>query len=187
MTYTYREFHGFTQPIGECTPTAGAAKKPKLGGSIVVLELLKPQPMSRLTKLLPLTAFLVLGCRGELVPEGNGGGGGGGGADASANVGSVEGKAFFDANVQALLGVARAKGACTACHQGASAIGGAVFGSGPAQNYTAILSYTGPMGAAIGATPATSSLYSRGDHSGNAFEANELEIIAEWIGIEAAN
>tara|TARA_R110002073_G_scaffold218689_3_gene378992 strand:- start:18963 stop:19400 length:438 start_codon:yes stop_codon:yes gene_type:complete len=135
-----------------------------------------------------LTLLFSVGCSGEFVPqEGsdlNGGGGGGGRADAGTiAAGSAEGEAFFLANIQQLMTIARPLGQCTVCHEGTNVANGPLFlGLSPAENYQAILNAN-----LLGPTPLESRLYTRGVHAGDAFAANEAIVVSEWIRIEAQN
>ncbi len=100
----------------------------------------------------------------------------------SADAGStVNGAAYFAASVLPLLSTPRPKGACAICHQGSNAGDGPDFlGLNAETNYATLLASPG----LIGTTAANSSLYTRGDHGGNAFLPEELAAIAMWIAME---
>lgn len=134
-----------------------------------------------------LALVLATACSGEFVIEDgsdlNGGGGGGGGAADAGSVanGSVEGEAFFRANILPLMSIPRPLQPCALCHQGTDVSTGPIFlGLNADANYRALLD-----AGLIGATPLESRLYTRGVHSGDAFPANEALLVAEWIRIEA--
>jgi hypothetical protein len=134
---------------------------------------------------LALLLAAATGCVGELIPiepgpgpgggPDAGGGGGGGGGDALA-------RQYFDDNVQPLLVLARPKGACSVCHEGANIADGPDFmGASPATNYDSLVSDT----RLVGGDPAASLLVIKGDHSGDAFEPAEVSTINEWILMES--
>ncbi len=110
------------------------------------------------------------------------------GSDLSPNPGQADagapganGAAFFQQNILPMMSIPRAKGACAICHQGADAANGPDFlGMNAETNYATLLASPG----LVGATPAASSLYSRGDHGGDAFLPAEAATVAMWIAME---
>lgn len=127
-----------------------------------------------------LTLILATACTGEFVIDNGGLGNGGGGTDAG-NAGSGDGVAYFRANILPMMSSPRPNGACALCHQGTDPANGPDFlGANAETNYTSLLN--APR--LIGATPATSTFYTRGDHSGDAFVPEELARVATWIEME---
>jgi mono/diheme cytochrome c family protein len=114
----------------------------------------------------------------------NGGGGGvnpppAGNPDAGSSTG--DGAAYFQLNVLPMLSSPRPKGACALCHQGANTADGPDFlGLNAETNYATLLATPGLIGIAA----SSSSLYTRGDHGGNAFLADELIKVSLWIDME---
>lgn len=134
---------------------------------------------------LAVLALLAGACTGEFEidePLGSGSGGGiAGGADASLG-GSADGEAFFRANILPAMSSPRPKGACALCHQGANAADGPDFlGANAEANYSSLLN--APR--LIGATPIQSVFYTKGAHAGDAFTPAELDLIGQWILLEA--
>ncbi len=102
-------------------------------------------------------------------------------ADANEGVGSVAGKAFFQANIAPLLTAVRPNGTCNLCHLGAEVGNGPDFlGATALDTYEALVS----VPRLIALTPETSVFYNKGAHAGDAFEIAELDLISQWIVIE---
>ena len=94
---------------------------------------------------------------------------------------NIDGASYFNLNIAPMLSSPRPKGACAVCHQGTDAANGPDFlGPNAGTNYITLL--TSPR--VVGATPATSTLYTRGAHAGDAFLPNELVLIETWIEAE---
>ncbi len=132
---------------------------------------------------LALSTALAGACTGELIPTEPGGGGvvtpgvdaGGGGPVNQAA------KAYYDQNVGPLMISTRPLGTCAGCHQGADPANVLFFlGSNAAENYDTLLTKPRIVSPGI---PAQSLLVTRGAHTGDAFEAAEIEIINEWINM----
>ena len=80
-----------------------------------------------------------------------------------------------------MISRSRPKGACATCHQGDNPSDNLFFlGASVETSYTSLLNAPG----LIGATPAESRFYVRGDHAGDAFEPAELSKVASWIELE---
>ena len=143
-------------------------------------ELLHYESMSvRTLKFLPLVALLATACSGEFNTRTGLGQSPTGGADAGAQ--GATGSEFFRINVLPLLSAPRPKGACALCHQGADPVNGPDFlGANAGTNYTTLLASPN----VVGTTPGTSSLYTRGAHTGDAFTPTELALVGEWIELE---
>ena len=100
---------------------------------------------------------------------------------ADAGTPGINGADYFQQNILALMSTPRPKGACAICHQGANVADGPDFlGPNAETNYATLLASPG----LVGATAATSRLYTRGDHGGNSFLPEELAMIAMWIDME---
>lgn len=165
-----------------------------------------------LSKILTIAITVTLGaCAGDMVLDdpysrggsGEGGAGGGGGGSSSADagtggagggeeLGSAEGRQYFQTYVQPILLSNRPKGSCALCHQGTNTANGPIFmGASQAENYEALLEHA----RMIGADPASSGLVTRGDHAGNSFcqglgvpynqcSEDEFAVISDWIRLE---
>ena len=101
---------------------------------------------------------------------------------------------MFANQIDPLLSEPRPKGSCIGCHQGADATNGPDFlGPTTQSHYNAIIQDP----TVVGPTPQQSLLYSRGDHTGNAFctgvdtpyngcTADEASVVASWITLQAS-
>jgi mono/diheme cytochrome c family protein len=127
-----------------------------------------------------LTLGLLGACTGELELDRPSDLSGAPRADAGV-VNTVDGPSYFTANILPMLSLPRPKGACAVCHQGTSPANGPDFlGPNAGTNYTSLLASP----TVVGMTPATSTLYTRGSHAGDAFLPDELVKIAIWIEAE---
>jgi mono/diheme cytochrome c family protein len=100
---------------------------------------------------------------------------------ADAGPPAVTGADYFQVNILPILSTPRPKGACAICHQGANPADGPDFlGPNAETNYATLLASPG----LVGDTSSSSSLYTRGNHDGDAFLLTEYEMIAMWISLE---
>lgn len=146
----------------------------------------------------PLLVALVLaattGCTGELIPlepdpvgagDDRSGDDSGGASSPDAGAGAADetiARSYFDDTVQPLLALARPRGSCASCHEGAEPGNGPDFmGLVPADNYDALLGDA----RLVSDSPSTSLLVIKGAHAGDAFEPAEISAINEWILMES--
>ena len=103
---------------------------------------------------------------------------------ATTGTGSVDGRAFFEANVSPILNNGMAGQLCASCHSSEfpdETAGPDFLGASSAAYYDTLVGNI----VYVNADPQSSRIVTRGLHSGPAFTAPQLALVTEWLEIEA--
>lgn len=106
------------------------------------------------------------------------------GMTTTTGTGSVDGRAFFDANVSPILNNGTAGQLCASCHSSEfpdTTAGPDFLGASAATYYNMLVGNI----VYVNADPQSSRVVTRGLHLGPAFTPDQLALVTEWLEIEA--